>query len=59
MIALMKNMRQFESVEWNNQFDDALVGGRQKDKRSRGAAGKCNVLFAGESKEKKAGYIAI
>jgi transposase-like protein len=39
--------------------DDALVGGRQKGKRGRGAAGKKNVLIACESKEKKAGFIAM
>jgi hypothetical protein len=37
------------------ELDDALVGGRQKGKRSRGAAGKKNVLIAFESKGKRAG----
>ena len=41
------------------ELDDALVGGRQKGKRGRGAAGKKNVLIACESKGKKAGYIAM
>jgi transposase-like protein len=41
------------------ELDDALVGGRQKGKRGRGAAGKKNVLIACESKEKKAGFIAM
>jgi hypothetical protein len=35
------------------ELDDALVGGRQKGKRGRGAAGKKNVLIACESKDKK------
>ncbi len=39
--------------------DDALVGGRQKGKRGRGAAGKKNVIIACESKDKKAGFIAM
>lgn len=41
------------------ELDDALVGGRQKGKRDCGAAGKKNVLIACESKEKKAGFIAM
>jgi transposase-like protein len=41
------------------ELDDALVGGRQKGKRGRGAAGKSKVLIACESKDKKAGFIAI
>ena len=41
------------------ELDDALVGGRQKGKRGRGAAGKKNVLIACESKDKKAGFIAM
>jgi len=41
------------------ELDDALVGGRQKGKRGRGAAGKKNVLISCESKDKKAGFIAM
>jgi transposase-like protein len=41
------------------ELDDALVGGRQKGKRGRGAAGKKNVLIACESKGRKAGFIAM
>jgi len=33
---------------------DTLVGGRQKGKRGRGAAGKKNVLIACETKNKNA-----
>jgi len=39
--------------------DNALVGGRQKGKRGRGAAGKKNVLITCKSKYKKAGFIAM
>jgi hypothetical protein len=39
--------------------DDALVGARKKGKRGRGGAGKRNVLIACESKDKKAGFIAM
>ena len=41
------------------ELDDALVGGRQKGKRGRGASGKTSVLIACESCEKKAGFIAM
>jgi hypothetical protein len=41
------------------ELDDALIGGRQKGKRGRGANGKTNVLIACESGEKKAGFITI
>jgi hypothetical protein len=41
------------------ELDDALVGGRQKGKRGRGAAGKKNVLIACESKGKKVGFITM
>jgi len=41
------------------ELDDALVGGRQKGKRGRGSAGKKSVLIACESKNKKAGFIAM
>jgi transposase-like protein len=41
------------------EVEDALVGGRQKGKRGRGAAGKKNVLIACESKDKNAGFIAL
>lgn len=41
------------------ELDDALVGGRPKGKRGRGAAGKKNVLIACENKEKRAGFIAM
>ena len=41
------------------ELDDTLVGGRQKGKRGRGAAGKSNVLIACESKDKKASFIAM
>jgi len=40
-------------------LDDALVGGRKKGKRGRGAAGKNMVLIACESRNKKAGFIAM
>jgi hypothetical protein len=35
------------------ELDNGLVGGRQKGKRGRGAAGKKNVMIACESKDKK------
>ena len=41
------------------ELDDALIGGRKKGKRGRGAAGKKNVLIACETREKKAGFIAM
>ena len=41
------------------EIDDALVGGKRKGKRGRGAAGKTPVLVAVESKGKKAGFIAM
>jgi transposase-like protein len=41
------------------ELDDALLGGRQKGKRGRDAAGKKNVLIACESKDKQAGFIAM
>lgn len=41
------------------ELDDALVGGRQKGKRGRGAGGKENVLVACESHGKRAGFIAM
>lgn len=41
------------------KLDDALVGGKKKGKRGRGVAGKKNMLIACESKEKKAGFIAM
>jgi hypothetical protein len=39
------------------ELDDALIGGRQKGKRGRGANGKTSVLIACESIEKKAVFI--
>lgn len=39
--------------------DDALTGGRQRGKQGRGASGKNNVLITCESKDRKAGYIAM
>ncbi len=41
------------------EIDDALVGGKQKGKRGRGASGKTPVLVAVESKDKQAGFIAM
>ena len=41
------------------EIDDALVGGKRKGKRGRGAAGKTPVLVAVESKGKGAGFIAM
>ena len=41
------------------EIDDALVGGKRKGKRGRGAAGKTAVLVAVESKGKGAGFIAM
>ncbi|MDX2368301.1 MAG: IS1595 family transposase [Colwellia sp.] len=41
------------------ELDDALVGGKHKGKRGRGALGKTNVIIACESKGKKAGFIAM
>jgi len=41
------------------EIDDALVGGKRKGKRGRGAEGKTPVLVAVESKEKGAGFIAM
>lgn len=41
------------------EVDDALVGGKRAGKRGRGAEGKTSVLIACESKEKRAGYIAM
>jgi len=41
------------------ELDDALIGGKQKGKRGRGAHGKTSVLIACESGEKKAGFIAL
>jgi hypothetical protein len=41
------------------ELDDALIGGRQKGKRGRGANGKTSVLIACESIEKKAVFIAM
>jgi transposase-like protein len=41
------------------ELDDALIGGKQKGKRGRGANVKTSVLIACESGEKKAGFIAI
>ena len=40
------------------ELDDALVGGRRRGKRGRGAAGKTAVLFAVERRQKGAGYLA-
>lgn len=41
------------------EIDDALVGGKRKGKRGRGAEGKTPVLVAVESKGKRAGFIAM
>ncbi len=41
------------------EVDDALVGGKHAGKRGRGAEGKTAVLIACESREKRAGYIAM
>lgn len=41
------------------EFDDAYIGGKRPGKRGRGAAGKKPILVAVETKEKKAGFMAI
>jgi transposase-like protein len=41
------------------ELDDALIGGRHKGKRGRGAGGKKSVWVACESREKKAGFITM
>ena len=41
------------------EIDDALIGGRRKGKRGRGAEGKTPVIVAVESKGKRAGFIAM
>jgi transposase-like protein len=41
------------------EIDDALVGGKGKGKRGRGAEGKTPVLVAVESKGERAGFIAM
>lgn len=41
------------------EIDDALVGGRRSGKRGRGAEGKSAVLVAVESRDTRAGFIAM
>ena len=41
------------------ELDDALIGGKRKGKRGRGAEGKTPVLIACENRDKKAGFIAM
>jgi len=41
------------------EVDDALVGGKKAGKRGRGAEGKTAILIACESRENRAGYIAM
>ncbi|MEZ8579196.1 IS1595 family transposase [Vibrio splendidus] len=41
------------------ELDDALIGGKRKGKRGRGAEGKTFVLVACENRDKKAGFIAM
>jgi transposase-like protein len=41
------------------EVDDAFIGGKRKGKRGRGAEGKKQVIVAVESKDKRAGYIAM
>ena len=41
------------------EIDDAFVGGRRSGKRGRGAAGKSPVLVAIESRDSRAGFIAM
>jgi hypothetical protein len=41
------------------EIDAALVGGKRKVKRGRGVEGKTPILVAVESKEKRAGFIAM
>lgn len=41
------------------ELDDALIGGKHKGRRGRGALGKKPVIIACESKGKKAGFIAM
>ena len=41
------------------EFDDAYVGGKRAGKRGRGAAGKSPILVAVETREEKAGFMAV
>ena len=41
------------------EFDDAYIGGKRTGKRGRGAAGKKPILVAVETKEEKAGFMAV
>ena len=41
------------------EFDDAYVGGKRAGKRGRGAAGKSPILIAVETREEKAGFMAV
>jgi transposase-like protein len=41
------------------EFDDAYVGGKRTGKRGRGAAGKRPILVAVETREEKAGFMAV
>ncbi|BDM62984.1 IS1595 family transposase [Shewanella sp. NFH-SH190041] len=43
----------------NIELDDCLVGGKQKGKRGRGAAGKTPIIVAVETQGERAGYIAM
>jgi len=41
------------------EFDDAYIGGKRTGKRGRGAAGKQAILVAVETRDGKAGYMAV
>lgn len=41
------------------EFDDAYIGGKRTGKRGRGAAGKQPILVAVETRDGKAGYMAV
>jgi len=41
------------------EIDDALVGGKQKGKRGRGAQGKTPILIGYENRGKKAGFVSM
>jgi hypothetical protein len=41
------------------EFDDPYVGGKRTGKRGRGAAGKRPILVVVETREEKAGFMAV
>ena len=41
------------------EFDDAYIGGKRPGKRGRGATGKKPILVAVETREEKAGFMAV